>query len=520
VHPAKPRDFSGTGLKARFAGWQHPLLSPQTLFSEDKLSALGVTHSLARASAWTQATENRLWLYHAHYFDDLCAIKADTRRAQHFDLLERWIEENPPGSRPGWEPYPSSRRIVNWLKWYLSGGELSQRAIDSLSAQADLLNRSLEFHLLGNHLLANLKALIFSGLLLDAPPFSRAWLRRGTNLLLNQLKEQILPDGGHHELSPMYHSVVLEDLLDLVNLCDATSPALAKALRPLCARMLNWLRIVSHPDGRIALFNDAAFDGCHSVSQLEAYADRLCAPRTPPVATGLVTLEYSGYSRLSMGPWVVIADAAPVGPDHLPGHAHADTLTFELSVAGYRVVVNSGTSTYEPNRSRFEERRTRAHNTIVVDEQDSSDTWGAFRVGRRARVFGVETAQSGEACSVRASHDGYVGVCGVTHTRCWTLSSGVLEILDELRGEGEHRLDWYLHLHPEVSISVLTPSRFELRRAQVSQRIRLNVDPRFSVRSFHAEYHPQFGVSLRNTCLLGTAHARLPCTFLSRFEVQ
>ena len=33
-----------------------------------------------------------------------------------------------------------------------------------------------------------------------------------------ELPEQILADGGHFELSPMYHALVLEDLLDLVNI--------------------------------------------------------------------------------------------------------------------------------------------------------------------------------------------------------------------------------------------------------------------------------------------------------------
>jgi hypothetical protein len=33
---------------------------------------------------------------------------------------------------------------------------------------------------------------------------------------------------------------------------------------------------------------------------------------------------------------VLILDVAPVGPDYLPGHAHADTLSFELSLFGQR----------------------------------------------------------------------------------------------------------------------------------------------------------------------------------------
>ena len=38
------------------------------------------------------------------------------------------------------------------------------------------------------------------------------------SILKKELSEQILPDGGHYELSPMYHSIILEDILDLHNI--------------------------------------------------------------------------------------------------------------------------------------------------------------------------------------------------------------------------------------------------------------------------------------------------------------
>ena len=49
-------------------------------------------------------------------------------------------------------------------------------------------------------------------------PAADFWLRRGLFILRRELAEQVLEDGGHFELSPMYHALILEDLLDLVNL--------------------------------------------------------------------------------------------------------------------------------------------------------------------------------------------------------------------------------------------------------------------------------------------------------------
>ena len=70
---------------------------------------------------------------------------------------------------------------------------------------------------MGNHLFANAKALIFSGLFFDGEE-AKSWYLKGFNILKRELAEQILPDGGNFELSPMYHIIFLEDLLDLVNI--------------------------------------------------------------------------------------------------------------------------------------------------------------------------------------------------------------------------------------------------------------------------------------------------------------
>ena len=42
----------------------------------------------------------------------------------------------------------------------------------------------------------------------------------------------------------------------------------------------------------------------------------------------------------------LLVDCGEIGPDYLPGHAHCDTLSFELSLSGQRVVVDSGCGIY------------------------------------------------------------------------------------------------------------------------------------------------------------------------------
>ena len=56
-----------------------------------------------------------------------------------------------------WEPYPMSLRIVNWVKWYLQGGNLNEELSKLLIVQTRFLFKNIEFHILGNHVFANAK---------------------------------------------------------------------------------------------------------------------------------------------------------------------------------------------------------------------------------------------------------------------------------------------------------------------------------------------------------------------------
>ena len=403
------------------------------------LRLLGVERTLSAPGDWNRPEWTKLWIYNAHYFDDLAAADAEARAAWHRALIARWIAENPPGQGNGWEPYPTSLRIVNWIKHALSGHPLDERARHSLAVQARWLRKRLEVHLLGNHLWANAKALVFAGAYLDGPEAGE-WLQHGLTLLRRELDEQILADGGHFERSPMYHALILEDVLDLVQLAGVFPGVVVDIdvarWRESSARMLHWLRVMTHPDGGIAFFNDAAMGVAPPLADLEDYAGRLGVADRRETLAALEPLPQSGYVRLQAGPAVLIVDVAAVGPDYLPGHAHADTLSFELSLGAKRVLVNGGTSTYEAGAERLRQRGTAMHNTVVVDGADSSEVWSSFRVARRARPFAVRWGR-GDDGSVwaEAAHDGYRRLPGnVVHRRRWELRALGLRAIDTVEG--------------------------------------------------------------------------------------
>lgn len=478
--------------------YQRPLERPPTLVAADTFRLLNVERRCATAADWHPLDVAQLWRYHLHYFDDLNAVHPEVRARWHRPLLERWVEENPPARVDAWDPYPVSRRLANWVKWAARGNVLPAACHASLAVQARWLSDCLEYHLLGNHLLANAKALMHAGLYFEGAEAER-WYRRGMDILAQQLGEQVLADGGHFELSVMYHTLALEDLLDLINLLHAYQRDVPADWYDRAARMRRWLLVMSHPDGDIAFFNDCAFGVAGNVADIEGYAGRLRLGAPPAHDSPLIVLADSGYVCARAGSAHLICDCAEVGPSYLPAHAHADTLSFELSLAGSRVLVNSGVSEYGTGPDRTRQRGTAAHNTVVVNGQDSSEVWGGFRVARRAHAR-LSRATQDESATVEASHDGYVRLPGHNrHTRRWVLGARSLQLGDRISGmfkSAEARF----HLHPDVTAQVGAGGVVSLQSRGIPVAT-LEFQGASVVSAARSTWHPRFGVSLGNTVI-------------------
>lgn len=483
--------------------WASPAERTPGLIAPTRFRFLNEEAELAEIG-WDDPDRAKLWRYHQHYFDDLVAEGAAERSAWHRVLIQAWRDQVPAGSGTGWEPYPTSVRIVNLIKWFLAGNAPDPSMLDNLAVQIRFLSGRLEYHLLGNHLFANAKALFFAGHFFQGEE-ADGWLATACAILKRETEEQILLDGGQFELSPMYHALALEDLLDLLNIGAAYGTKLHPDLAPLAGlwrdragAMFRWLAAMSHPDGALAFFNDTALDMAASASALRAYADRL---GLPPGGTldALTWLRSSGYARLQAGDAVLICDMARIGPDYLPGHAHADTLSFELSIHGQRLFVNSGTSEYGLSAERLRQRGTAAHNSVVVAGLDSSDVWSGFRVGLRARPIDAAAGHDGDLLYAQCGHDGYRRLPGrPLHHRRWELRPGTLRISDRLDG-GQHPATARYHFHPAVGASLDTPRRgsFALpgdRVVRWTSSADVVLDP--------STWHPAFGISRDTLCMV------------------
>ena len=438
---------------------------------------------------WRAPDRSDLWNYHLHYFDDLNAKSADARVLWHRDLITSWIRANPPRVGIGWDAYPTALRIVNWVKWGLRH-DLPLEAHQSIALQARTLASSLEYHLLANHLFADAKGLFFAGLWFGGEEGDR-WLHRGRNLLAEQISEQILGDGGHYERSPMYHQTILVDLLDIDAACQGWAVLPPTGLGAAICRMRTWAAAMAHPDGDIAFFNDACLGAAPSPAAVEHQLSSVKRPEPNAIPEGL--LAESGFYRLQTGPLNLLMDVGNIAPAYQPGHAHAGSLSIEVSAFGRRVFVNSGTSLYGRSAERLRQRGTAAHNTLAIGQHNSSDVWSGFRVGKRARV---DLLSSGRR-AVKASHNGYLFL-GARHTREVTGTETALTIEDSLEGDEAivGTVRWFLH--PEVCVE-----RDGDRgcRLNIVDGGRLHLATSNPLRIVDSTWHPRQGVVLDNKCL-------------------
>ena len=258
------------GVWVKFKNFKHSELT-----NKNSINLLGVE---GEVDDWNPEDKSLLWTYHVNYFDYASDLLYGDESNYVNGIIEKWVRSNTRLHVPSWDPYPTSLRLVNWIKFSLNGNHLSKTATDSIYSQANHLYRNIEYHLYGNHLFRNAKALCFAGLFLQNKE-AEQWLKKGVKILRKEIEEQILNDGGNFELSPMYHSNMIEDLLDLINLHktfpDSELLKIIDSLNNAVPKSMNWLYKMSHPDGQISFFNDSTLKIALNPDLLETYSSLL-----------------------------------------------------------------------------------------------------------------------------------------------------------------------------------------------------------------------------------------------------
>ncbi len=415
---------------------------------------------------------NQLWRMNLHYMEYLEGLDAEAG----LDLIRRWIAANPP-FLPGywhdsWNSYTLSLRAVVWMQriaaWGLDRDDPALTPIHaSLAQQLAFLERNLELDIGGNHLVKNIKALSWGAAFFEGATAER-WRTRALELLDRELARQVLADGVHYERSPSYHAQVFADLIETR---DALAGAAPEALDRALDSMARATALLAHPDGGPALFNDAGLSMAYAPTAcLAAYT--ASTGRTVPQPHGGFALPTAGYFGLHTTLLTLIADQGRIGPDDLPAHAHGDIGSIELSVAGQRMIVDQGVFEYVPGRRRDQSRSAHHHNVLAIDGAEPADFFGAFRCGRRPRVWVSEAEVQPDALTLAGSHNGYTHLPGrPIVTRRIEARGDTIRLHDRIEGAQRHPATWRMLLHPECE-ATLDGTTATLRRGSARLTIR------------------------------------------------
>ena len=385
---------------------------------------------------WSNTENGMLWAYNQNYMDWLGQENVTKEDGEKWiDLFIKEISSN----EVGLDPYPIALRSINWIKFFCAQPDCgTPKRLDSLYSQIKLLEKKLEFHLMGNHLLEDYYALFIAAVFFKKERMFKKYSRA----LKGQLEEQILADGAHYEQSPMYHCIMLDRLLDCYNI-STSNPVFEKQdeinafLLEKAQNMLGHLKSVIWEDGSIPLLNDAAYEIAPTAAQLFDYADRL------GIQYAATPLKECGYRKLCNKRMEAIVDVGNIRASNQPGHSHADTFNFELRVDGKPLIVDTGISTYNKTSRRLYERSTAAHNTVTINGRNSSEVWSGFKIGKRASTSLIEDS----AREIVAIHSGFGK--GYLHKRRFIIKESSFTIEDQIeKGQGL----FILHLSPNLDI--------------------------------------------------------------------
>ena len=415
---------------------------------------------------WAVILLSFAWLRH------LRAADSAITRANARSLIDDWINIQGGWHPLGWRLDILSRRIVCWLSqapFVLQDADARfyRKFIRSLSRQVRYLRRTLKQSRDGLPRLQALIALNYATLCMQG---QSGYLRGNARKLIDELRSQVLPDGGHVSRNPGALIELLADLLPLRQLFSTRNLQPPQAINNAIDRMMPMLRFFRHADGNFAQFNGMGPTPVDLLATVLAYDDARGAP--------VSNAPHSGYQRIDAGQTALLMDTGRPPPLALSQEAHASCLAFELSWKQHRLVINCGLPVVNKITWRQVARATAAHSTVTFNDKSSCQFLesGAFRgllsgtpIVAGPRHVPVAREDTAEGAMLRASHDGYARDFGAIHSRAIRLSPDgrTLDGEDTFAPADGHAFparaaDEFairFHLHPAIKASRLSDGR-------------------------------------------------------------
>ena len=457
-----------------------------------------------------------VWLGQAYWFT------GDEKYAREFvaQVLD-WIEQNPPQFGVNWAcTMDVAIRVVNWLWGYYFfkdspslTDEFRLAFFKSLLAHGWHIFRNLEDQgdFTGNHYLSDLVGLVYLGIL--CPEFKEAqhWREFGLQELEKEMFKQVYPDGVDFEASVSYHRLVAELFLSAVLLARLNGHTFSEPFMKRLEKMLEFVMYVTKPDGTVPLIGDNDNGRIH---RLKVWGDpeREWVNHRYLLAIGAVLFERDDFAQAAGDQWeevfwlfgekalafkraveaktlpplqlesrafpdtglyimrhddlYMIVDAGLVGQNGNGGHAHNDTLSFELYANGQTWIVDSGTYVYTADyEARNQFRSISYHNTVIIDGNELN----RFSKERIFQLTADDLPEvhcwtvNGDYDFLDVSHHGYERLENpMVHRRQVFLDKqeGMWIVRDLFAGHGRHWLEWYWHFAPSIRLEMCEHTLF------------------------------------------------------------
>jgi uncharacterized heparinase superfamily protein len=437
-------------------------------------SQIGAVMPRSDDPPWRRAGAGVLWLDALNGFAwlrDLRDCGDPSAAVLAAQLVDDWCDREWRWSPLSWKREVLAARIVNWIRhydWLAAAADpgFPARFVLAVGRQRAHLRRTSRTGMIGHEAVAVLKAMIFADLafLRDGKRFEKS-LEHNLGRLAKFVKRYVGHDGVVAERAPHLQVAVLRHLLDVRAALGSAERRAPAELIAAFDRMAPMLRFFRHGDGGLALFN-GSWEGERSLMDL-VLARSGSSEAAPAMALA------SGFQRMTAGTSLVIVDAGSPPGRGMDATAHAGTLSFEMSAAHERLVVNCGTYPGAPREWRHFMRFTAAHSTAVVDDTNSTEITNHGSLEYRAGNVLVDRADDQGSQWLDMSHDGYRSLYGIIHRRrLWLSADG-----GDLRGEDmfggpdgrpvtvpDRRFILRFHLHPTVKATLAQSGQAVLMR--------------------------------------------------------
>lgn len=458
-------------------GWPGDPVLGQRLLMAGELAACGSSGAVLPDSddpPWQRKGMSSLWLDALNGFGWLRDLRDSGDPAAGLlaaRLVDDWTNKEWRWSPVTWKRDVVAARIVAWIRhyeWMAAAADpgFAARFVFSIARQRVHLRRVARRGMVGHEAIAVLKALIYADLafIRDGKHFEKG-LDQSLTRLAKFVKRYVLHDGIVAERAPHLQLTVMRHLLDVrAALASAERRAPAELVAAI-DRMAPMLRFFRHGDGGLVLFN-GTWEGDRRMIDL-VLARSGSGEAAPTMAL------VSGFQRLVAGTSLVIADAGSPPGRGMDGIAHAGTLSFEMSAAHERLIVNCGTYPGAPRDWQHFMRYTAAHSTAVVDDTNSTEITDHGALEYRAGNVLIDRADDAGAQWLDMCHDGYRSLYGIIHRRrLWLSPDG-----GDLRGEDaflgyegrpitvpDQRFIVRFHLHPTVKATLAQSGQAVLMR--------------------------------------------------------